>query len=621
MRRILTVILLILSLTSVAQAQVTTGGDNTTTSDSAKEPRRLSARDLCSNYRVDARILDSASVVNMILDSLQRVDPTPYPIMSQWCRQQMRAVRMMRTSLQNDYTIEGDMIWIDSSICIFDAGDYLMRLERMETELQTRQENYDKLEQERIEAERKAAEERARAEALRIQKEKDQRLTDLKDTLRTLHKEISSVCDAKGVTDKARIKELKDIFYAYLSVYNRYDLTNNNTDNSHFKQLEELQKFQCELIDSILGPNSYSNRIESFKNTLHLRSGKDHTDVNKSYLRVFKKVQIPIGFKTIAEYNEYVGQLKEVLEVQQGYITVIEIRETLAKNTLSLQQKCQKRHREVFNSYNEIYGELNTVPAFTSLAESRTFINKLEDFLLLQQEYSVVIDRLDNIQQRGDSIVGICPKELSDVANAYKELVNGTNFIPQFINKASADHFNKSLDDFIELQQLYIQVIDIRKEIEKGSLRVTSSKNAPKGLIAGYKQMMKYTDFTPHFSNIEAGEDFIKLLNHFIDIQNKFIKIVDDNNIIDNNGKQFRSAFKLYPNIYKAYERLLKTYDYELNILSEADINSYMRHQESILAMQEQFKIVANSLEKEDYNNRLKKVKETDKIKLIMGIK
>ena len=152
-------------------------------------------------------------------------------------------------------------------------------------------------------------------------------------------------------------------------------------------------------------------------------------------------------------------------------------------------------------------------------------------------------------------------------------------------------------------------------------MRVTSSKNAPKGLIAGYKQMMKYTDFTPHFSNIEAGEDFIKLLNHFIDIQNKFIKIVDDNNIIDNNGKQFRSAFKLYPNIYKAYERLLKTYDYELNILSEADINSYMRHQESILAMQEQFKIVANSLEKEDYNNRLKKVKETDKIKLIMGIK
>ena len=132
--------------------------------------------------------------------------------------------------------------------------------------------------------------------------------------------------------------------------------------------------------------------------------------------------------------------------------------------------------------------------------------------------------------------------------------------------------------------------------------------------------MMKYTDFTPHFSNEAGGRDFIKLLNHFIDIQQKFVNIVNNNNTIDANSKQFRTAFKEYANIYKAYERLLKTYDYELNIISEADINSYQSHQETILAMQERFSTLANSLEKEDYNNRLKKVKEPDKIKLIMGI-
>ena len=65
----------------------------------------------------------------------------------------------------------------------------------------------------------------------------------------------------------------------------------------------------------------------------------------------------------------------------------------------------------------------------------------------------------------------------------------------------------------------------------------------------------------------------------------------------------------------------MKTYDYELVIISEGDLNRYIQHQTDVTAMQERFATLANSLEKEDYNNRLKKVKEPEKIKLIMGIK
>lgn len=581
----------------------------------------LRTSDLCSSYQVDARIVDNATALQEVLDSLQHVQPNAYPLMSQWCHQQQLRINRMLRSLNNDYEHSAGVIWLDSLHCLNDATEYMAKLERTATTLQNESERFKQLEHQRLEAERRAAEERARAEAARIQREKDLQLATLKDTIRAMHKTIVGICDAKGISDKARIKELKDIYYAYLAVYNRYDLTNDLTNDSHFRELGELQVFQNELIDSVLGSNSYTERIEAFKNTLHLRAGKEHNEVSKSYQRVAKKIQIPIGFKTIAEYYDYTSQLREVLAVQQSYLHVIDLRDTISKNTLTLQQQCAKNHKDIFSSYKELLGELNQVPAYTTLDESAKFVATLDEFINVQHNFSAAIRRINTIEARGDSIVAISSKNISDVASAYRELVAANDFVPRFINQASADHFNGKLDEFEQLQQMYIKVVGIRNTINAGTMAIVENKNAPRGLVPGYKQMMKYTDFTPHFSNQKGADDFIKLLNHFIDIQQKFVLIVNNNNTIEANSKQFRTVFKEYSNIYKAYERLLKTYDKELSIISEADLNSYIRHQEEILAMQERFTVLAGSLDKEDYNNRLKKVKEPDKIKLIMAVK
>ncbi|MBQ6097759.1 MAG: hypothetical protein IJK99_08430, partial [Bacteroidales bacterium] len=311
----------------------------------------LRAADLCPSYQVDSRIVGNNTLLQQIMDSVQRVQPNAYPLMAQWCRQQNLRINRMIRSLTNDYESSQGVIWMDSMHCITDADEYLAKLKSTAATLEAESDRYNALEQQRLDAERKAAEERARVEAARLQREKDLRLATTKDTIRAMHKNITDICDAKGITDKARIKELKDIFYAYLAVYNRYDLTDNNTTDSHFSQLAELQQFQNELIDSVLGTNSYTSRIESFKNTLHLRSGKTHNDVNKSYQRVFKKVQIPINFKSIAEYNSYVAQLREVMAVQQSYLTVIDLRDTISQNSNLLQQMCAKKHKDILASY------------------------------------------------------------------------------------------------------------------------------------------------------------------------------------------------------------------------------------------------------------------------------
>ena len=607
-----TIILLLIVIASRVGAQ--SGADSATVF-------RLDISDLCSTYQADARLLRDEGNLSFIMDSLQGVEPNAYPLMGQWCRQQRMRVRRMANSLRNDYELKDNTLWIDSTHCIPQAARALARLDLLAETLLERANAYDELEQKRLEEERRVAAERQRAEEQRIQQEKDRRLEAQKDSVKALHKQIVGICDAKGVTDKNRIKQLKDLFYAYLSVYNRYELSNPSTDDEHFKQLDELKLFQCDMLDSVLGINSFDSRLAAFDQTLHFRAGKEHTEVYKSYMRAFKNVQVPVNFKTISEYRQYVEQLRSQLAVQQLYMSVVDLRDTIRYNSAQLQILCSKRHRDVYNSYKDLQDEFNSVPSFTTLAEGERFIAKLNDFILLQQSYKASVQRLEVIGLRGDSIVLACPRNISDVAAAYKELVSTTELTPRFINQASTDRYNQMLDDFEAVQRLYGTVMQVRGTIASNGTRITSARNAPSGLVAGYRQMLKYTNLTPYFNSPSSGRDFINTLNHFIGIQEKFLAILDNYEHISEKTRVMRLAFKDYAHLRKAYERMLKNYDYDLSILSEADINTLLKHQEATLAMQQRFEEVSNSADKSDFNLRLKGVKEVDKIKLVMGVK
>lgn len=620
----ITTFLLLLCVFASAQAQYVSGIESTDASSNGittPDITNINARDLCRNYNVDARIVDNRDNIIPIMDSLQKIQTNAYPLMSQWCKKQRQNVQKMLNSLRNDFRMDGNMLWIDSTHCIVDASAFISKLEQTASFLESRASYYDTKEQERIENERRIAEERARAEAARIQREKETRMQRLTDSIRGLHQTITVICDGKGVTEKARIKELKDIYYdAYLPIYNRYNLASTDVDDERFAQLSELKDFQVNLVNNVISDTSYAQRIEKFKDIVKTRCGKDHSEVNKSYLKAHKKLHVPIKFKSIAEYNEYVGQVQEIILVQQSYLKVIDLRETITSNTNKIQAQCGKKHRDIFNSYKEVLGELNLVPSFTTLSEANSFIETLENFINLQMEYNRVIMRIDKIEQQNDSIIAACPKNISDVAASYKELVEATDFVPKFRNISSANFYNKSLDDFEQIQQIYIDIIGLRNTIVEKSDTINSSKSSPKGLTAGYKTMVKYNNFTPNFSTVKDGQDFVASLNYFIRIQNKFITIIKQTEQIEAAGKRFKTAFKNYSNIYKAYERLLKTYDYDLKILSEGDLDSYLLHQRSVLDMQQKFEELINSAEKETINGRLKKEKDPERIKLIMGV-
>ncbi|MCR4828956.1 MAG: hypothetical protein K5864_05780 [Bacteroidales bacterium] len=612
-RRLLIIILLIIAATQAfAQSDSTAG----------QTPRvvYLSARDLCPGHNIDVRLIDDGTILNHIVDSLKGVQPNAYPLISQWCNSQRRRITRFRNSLLDDYKWDRNLVWMDSTHCIIDAGPFVNTAQKRIELLEELSEFYESEEKKRIEEERKAAEAHAIMESIRIQQEKEDLLAWYQDTIKALHQEISTVCDGKTLTDKERLKQLKDLYYAYLSIYNRYDLSSRSTEEHRFEQLKELHQFQTEMLDSILGNNSYATRINEFSTTLKARCGKTHADINKSYAKAVKRMQVPVNFKTLAEYRRYVNGLREILIVQEYYLAAIDYRDTLASNTNKLQNLSSRRHKEIYTSYQQMLSDYNLLPEFTNQKEGEQYLALLQELTLVQEEYIAAFGRLDIIERRGDSIVNNCPRKIADMSTAYKQMAAKYDFVPSFRNLSGAASYNKHLDDFEVMQTIYAEGISLRNAIASKADTINGSRTAPKGLSSGYKQMSSYTVFTPTFSTTSGGEQYLSQLREFLNIQDKFITIIVTNDKIESTSRRFKTAFREYPNIGKAYERVLKTYDYDLNILSMVDINTYIRHQQQVLDMQAQFDEVLSGNEKSRYNERLKKEKDVANIKLIMHV-
>ena len=611
MRHTFTTLALAMLLSAATYAQT----DSTANDDI----RHHSARSLCKSYGVDTRMLDNQGNLRIIIDSLTAAHEHPYMPISTWCRQQQSKTNHMINSMRETLRWDGDMAWIDSNNCVTDAAIFVALLQRSAAWLESQGTFYEDKENDRVEQERRLREEMERREALRIQREKEERLRGLHDTINLLHRDITTFCDGKNVTDKRRRVELNSFYLAYKHIFNRYNTANSSVDESNFAQMEELKRFQIELRDSALGGNGLLRQIGNFESVLKVRADKAHSEVFKSYTKTFKKVEVPIDFTTLDEYAQYMNRLRDIRYVQNSYITVITKREEITRNTTTLQTNSKKRH-DLFNAYKEVLEAQALVPAYSNRDDADTFIKHLDDFIGIQQSYMSAILRLDTIDRRSDSIVNACNKKISDVASAYKNLLDAIDFVPHLQSKANIDSYNNLLDDFEHVQSIYGEVIGMRNTIVEKDDVINNFKSSPKGLMAGYKLLKKNSDFTPHFATSKQGEDFKFMLNHHINIQDKYITILSNNGTIEANVKKLNTTLKEYKNLTKSFGIVMKSYNMEINVLTETDLDNYIRFQQEVMAMQQRYSDIVTKGEATEYNARLKKEKDPHNIKVLIGI-
>lgn len=605
MKKLLPLLLLLLVLASARSQKPTT-------------PTVISVADILPNYGLDTLMVNDTSYVIDYLSS----QPQDYVALTNYCVSIRTKATSVINSIENDYDHRDSLIWIDSSTVLSDYNIYEYRLRRLADFMGRQSIRYSRLEQQRVEAEKEAARRRAIEEAERQQRERDKEAADLRSNIDLHHRAIIQSCDGVGIRDKNRLKELKDLYYSYLMVYNKYDLSTGHATQESIVQLDELNAFQNDLLENVIGPNSLPSQIENFKNQLKVRCEKENSDVYRSYSRVFKQSPLPpVTFADVREYSNYISRLQTIINIQNRYLQTLDLRATINANSDQILQLYGKKYREAANSYKEVLRGINLVPAFTSNAESINFIGTLEDFISAQQRYLDDYTLLEDISIRSDSILNGRQSRFRDVSSAYRNVQPTLVPWPHFKNLDEAALYEEQLDQVVKVQQCYLLVIARRTEIERMDDTLMAGRKIDRTLYNAYRLFRKQADLAPSFATIERGESFLDMLDSYIEMQRLCLQTLAKRKTIDDNADRIIEKRSNYSNIVKAYKRMAEVYDDFGEITNNEDLRRYARQTDAYIEMQEAFLRLLASDYASSSDSQLKRETDVERIKTVIGLK
>ena len=531
----------------------------------------ISLGDLAATYGLDRRHIEDTLIFQQQLDDWD----TTFPARAEYCAAYSRNVQRMLTSMTETCVERDGKVWFDSTVCIADYYEYCGLLAIFSNLLQHDIAYYRRREKQRLDELHR--EERLREQQL--QREKDSEQMRLKQVIALQHEEIENACLVKDGMDKEKSKELKNLRYCYLPVYYKYDLSAVKATEESLAQLRELEWFQRQLIDSVLGPASFGARISSFADRLRERAGKVCIDVYKSYMRQCHATNVPISFNTLDGYLQYTEQCRAVMRVQNQYMEAVAKREQIQANVMLLQDRCLRGHKNVYISYSSVLGDMELTPTFSTEIEGTHYLEYLDEVLFVQQKYMDAVDRIDHITARGDSIQLLCGRGLVDVAVSYRKLLGSVSFVPNFRTPQGSVFYNNSLDDFERLQDSYRQTIVLRQTIAGYHDSLAHAKKTPGGFAASYRACYKQYNLTPSFATSSQAASFIAGLETLLSRQRLFLHIANASERIIDNASAIKNHSKDQPNNVKAYSRLAEGYNMELDGSDPIVLDKYQKYQ------------------------------------------
>lgn len=564
----------------------------------AQEAIPVSMKDLAPDFGIRPQFVDDTVHVARYLDSLACSNRA----LTDTCVNINAKLMAMENVLLYDYRHSDDTVWIDAAHYIEDYALYSQRIKTVSEFLLQRAHRYIQREQlRRDDIQQKAVDRR-------------------RDTIDRLHRTIVNACDGIGVSDKARKKELKDIYYAYLSVYNRYDFSMKRADSAYLAGLNEFSVFQQSIVNNLLSNNNYTARINNFNNTLKLRCGHNHSDVLRSYQRVFRQATPPPTFSTLDEYYLYLASLQNITNIQNSYITVVELREKIAASSKRITTLYSPKFRETAKTYQDVAATVNLIPAFNTQNEANMFIANLNEFIEVQDCYLRDYNRLTAIGDHGDSISKHCTMKYNDISKAYRQISEINSMTPKYQSLDDAARFGSEMDRFETIQQQYDTILAMR--IRCDAVQDSINKGWMQHLVVynGYQNIRKQYVLTPSYIDVEGGEVFIERLTDFSDMQQKCLKAIRLFERYRELDSKLQPVMQPYHNIRKAYSRLDKQYINikAINHLSELYI--YIQQLEAFITIQEHLMAKCKSDEARAVDSKVKGAKDINQIEAILGL-
>ena len=570
---------------------------------SAQEVYPMSVKELAPAFGVSPLFLDDTVAVGHYLDSIS----SDSHAITDSCVAINARVLAFQSIMLYDYPHRNDTVWVNENTYLKDYNFYYAKLSDLSGFVLKRAHDY--IEQEHI------RQETIQQNAFNLRK----------DTITRQHRTIVNACEGFGVTDSDRKKELKDLYYAYLTVYNRYDLSSGRADSVYIGMLDRFCAFQKHLIENFLGSNSYTNRIKNFSNTLKIRCGRTHVDILRSYQRVFRQSTQGVSFSTIKEYYAYVDSLQNIISVQNAYLTVVDLRNKINTSSEQINRLYGSRFHDVIKTYREVANSVNTVPAFSTLYGAKDFIDHMQEFIQVQECYLQDYSRLMLIKEHGDTILRRCSMRYSDVSKSYNTMLNDLSLksgtpVPNYRSLDDAVRFSSEMDRFEVVQRQYDTIIDLRKQIDRTKDSISKGWISHMIVYNGYQSIRKQVVLTPSFIEPTGGRQFIVELHDFVETQEKCLEAIRLYHEYRRLDDALLQAIQPYRNIRKAYSRLEKTYVTLKAINHTSELYNYCRQLESFISVQNAIIELTKNNQAPAVDNRLANIKDTDKIEKILGL-
>lgn len=582
MRKILLAILLVTSVLGLRAQQLVT----------------LSVRDVAPDFGVRAQFLDDTVHFIRFVDSLppsnqQRTDS---------CVSLNSRLLALQNTLRYDYRHSGDTLWLDGATFINDYADYAQRIETLSALVMRRAHHYIDCENILRDSIRQST------------------LSSVRDSIGRQHRTIVNASDGIGVTDRARQKELKDIYYAYLSVYNRYDFSMRRGDSAYIADLQQFSRFQQHIISHLLGNNNYSARINNFSNTLKLRCGRTHTEVYRSYQRVFLQRASAVQFSTLPEYYDFADSQQQILDIQEDYLKVVDLREKISANSKRIDGLYSPKFHDVARTYQEAAATINTIPAFTTTYDADEFLASLQEWIQVQESYLHDYQRLNAIVAHADTLTKRCSLKYMDIAKAYRQLSAQYSITPSYRTLDDAVRYAEDLSYFELMQRQYDSILDLRMLLDRQDDSISRGWVSHFNIYTGYQSIRKQYATTPSFINSADGSKFIASLQSYIAMQQRTLQVIGFYEQYHKLNDEVSSAIQPYRNMRKAYANLEKAYLTISRFNHIDELNLYGDQLEAFITVQQAVIKTATGSSASSADLRLKGLKDVDRIELIFGL-
>lgn len=571
----------------------------------------VSVVDLSPNYGIESSFLTDT---NNIHQHLSHIAPN---LALRECEMLNTQLQNMSRSLRNDYTVKDGKIWIDNNVVVEDFPKYDSIIQTLisivhRTKTQIEHQRYTFIDTAEL------AKQRITEEQQRTQDNLNERATQLKDSIMLMHQKIFTLCDRKDSKNRKALKERKDLFYAYLTIYNKQNLTSTIVSDIQIVRLKDLLKMQCDLYNNVIGDNGYLRQIDKFNATLKDKAGVRNLEVYRSYIKNFPSITIAVNFTNYIEYYRYSNALRDITDVQNGYLKTIELRDSIKTNYDSIKMAYRAKKLPICKAYEYCLSQVNQIPTFTATREKDIFINHLRSHILLQKKYISNHHKLVAMESLGDSISKAC-KNLRDVKKCYAAFDSPYLITPTFCDTAEAAQYDSTLAEYRSMQHLFQIVINLTNEINQKEKLILSAKNAEKEFTKGYKNIKKQYELTPTFLSIKEGEQYTKRQQAFLYFQDKCLLTIAQSDTIADYESKIKAQEQVYPNIIKAYKLIRKDMAEE-GIVTSIDMTMYQMRMSTIIHIQENFLNILKSADSKIIDAKLDKESDINVIRTIFQL-